>query len=235
MRTAISAIASRIKGGYFPVPPVDSRRTCAPKCWPSMADMGVAVEKHHHEVASAQHELGFKFDTADQVRRPSCRSTNTSSTTSPTPTARRRPSCPSRSRATTARACMCHQSIWKDGKPLFAGDGYADLVGNLPVLHRRHHQARQGAQRLHQPARPTATSAWSPASRRRCCWPIRRATARRPAASPMWPARRASASRSASPIPAPTPISPSAAMLMAGLDGIANKIHPGDADGQGPL
>ena len=45
-----------------------------------------------------------------------------------------------------------HQSIWKGGKPLFAGSGYADLSDTLPLLHRRHHQACQGAQRLHQPA-----------------------------------------------------------------------------------
>jgi hypothetical protein len=43
-----------------------------------------------------------------------------------------------------------HQSIWKDGKPLFAGT-VCRPVGNLPVLHRRHHQARQGHERLHQP------------------------------------------------------------------------------------
>jgi len=44
----------------------------------------------------------------------------------------------------------CHQSIWKDGKPVFAGNKYADL-SEPAVLHRRRHQARQGDQRLHQP------------------------------------------------------------------------------------
>jgi hypothetical protein len=45
----------------------------------------------------------------------------------------------------------CHQSIWKDGNPVFAGNQYADLSEDLPVLHRRYLEARQGAERLHQP------------------------------------------------------------------------------------
>lgn len=53
----------RTKGGYFPVPPVDSAQDMRGEMLAAMAAMGVKVEKHHHEVASAQHELGLKFET----------------------------------------------------------------------------------------------------------------------------------------------------------------------------
>src|SRR5881392_2137715 len=74
---------------------------------------------------------------------------------------------------------------------------------------------------------PTATSAWCPGSRRRCCSPIRRATAPPRSASPGCRTRRRAASRCDSRMRAPTPTSP-LAMMMAGLDGIQNKIHPGE-------
>ena len=51
----------RTKGGYFPVPPVDSAQDIRSEMLSVMAEMGVNVEKHHHEVAAAQHELGIKF------------------------------------------------------------------------------------------------------------------------------------------------------------------------------
>ena len=53
-------------------------------------------------------------------------------------------------------ACTCHQSLWKDGKPLFAGNGYAGLSEMALLLHRRHPQARPGALRLHATRRPTS-------------------------------------------------------------------------------
>ncbi len=103
----------------------------------------------------------------------------------------------------------CHQSIWKDGKPMFAGNKYADLSDMLPELHRRHHQARQGDQRLHQPDHQLLQASGAGLSRRRCCSPTRRATVRRRAASPIPKARRPSASKSASPIRSPIRISAS--------------------------
>ena len=58
------------KGGYFPVPPLDSAQDMRGEMLAAMAAMGVKVEKHHHEVASAQHELGMKFDTLVLHGRP---------------------------------------------------------------------------------------------------------------------------------------------------------------------
>src|SRR5262249_40152999 len=52
-----------IKGGYFPVPPVDSAQDIRSEMLAVMGDMGIEPEKQHHEVAPAQHELGFKFKT----------------------------------------------------------------------------------------------------------------------------------------------------------------------------
>ena len=115
-----------IKGGYFPVPPVDSGSDLRSEMVSVIAEMGVTVEKHHHEVAPSQHELGIKFDTL--VRAPTtCRSTSTSCTTWPMPGASRLPSCRSRSIGDNGSGMHTHQSIWKDGKPIFAGSGYADL------------------------------------------------------------------------------------------------------------
>ena len=140
----------RTKAGYFPVPPQDSVQDMRSEMLGAMAKMGVKVEKHHHEVASAQHELGMKFDTltlmADQMQ--------------------------------IYKYCI-HQVAHIYGKtatfmpkPVYGDNGSGmhcppvDLegrqagvrrqqirrpVGDLPVLHRRHHQARQGDQRLHQP------------------------------------------------------------------------------------
>ena len=94
----------RTKGGYFPVPPQDSAQDMRGEMLAAMAQMGAVVEKHHHEVASAQHELGLKFGPLTPWP-TTCRSINTASTWSRRATARPRPSCPSRSSATTARAC----------------------------------------------------------------------------------------------------------------------------------
>ena len=115
-----------VKGGYFPVPPVDSFQDMRSEMCLLMEQMGVPVEVHHHEVAGAgQLEIGTKFSTLVQ-RADWTQITSTSFITWLTPTARPPPSCPSPSSATTVRACV-HQSIWKDGQNLFAGNGYAGL------------------------------------------------------------------------------------------------------------
>jgi glutamine synthetase len=91
-----------------------------------MASMGVTVEKHHHEVAAAQHELGIKFETLTTLRRPPadlqvCRPQvahqyGKTATFMPKPVF-----------GDNGTGMHVHQSIWKDGKPVFAGNQYADL------------------------------------------------------------------------------------------------------------
>ena len=116
----------RTKGGYFPVPPMDSAQDMRGEMLASMASMGVKVEKHHHEVASAQHELGMKFDKmtlmADGMQiykyciHQVANSYGKTATFMPKPIF-----------GDNGSGMHVHMSIWKDGKPVFAGDKYADL------------------------------------------------------------------------------------------------------------
>ncbi len=141
----------RIKGGYFPVPPVDSAQDMRSEMLTVMAEMGVTVEKHHHEVAAAQHELGIKFDTltrnADKMQ--------IYKYVDPPGRQRLR-----QDRDLHAEARLRRQRLGHARAPVDLEGRQADVrrqricrpVGNVPVLYRRHHQARQGHQRLHQPA-----------------------------------------------------------------------------------
>ncbi len=139
-----------IKGGYFPVPPVDSESDLRAEMLSTMGEMGVAIEKHHHEVAQSQHELGMKFGPlvkmADQMQIYKYCIHNVAHSYGKTATFMPKPIY-----GDNGSGMHVHQSIWKAGKPLFAGNGYADLSEICALLHRRHHQARQGAERLHQP------------------------------------------------------------------------------------
>jgi glutamine synthetase len=111
----------RTKGGYFPVPPVDSAQDMRGEMLAAMAAMGVKVEKHHHEVASAQHELGMKFDRmtlmADQMQvykyciHQVAQAYGKTATFMPKPVY-----------GDNGSGMHCHQSIWKGGKPVFAGN-----------------------------------------------------------------------------------------------------------------
>ena len=120
-----------------------------------------------------------------------------------------------------------HQSIWKEGKPLFAGDRYADLSDTALLLHRRHPEARQGAQRLHQPDDQLLQAA---GARLRGAGAARLFLAQPLGVLPHSARHRPKAKRVEVrfPDPAANPYLAFAAMLMAGLDGIENKINPGD-------
>jgi glutamine synthetase len=140
----------RTKGGYFPVPPQDSAQDMRGEMLAAMAQMGAIVEKHHHEVASAQHELGLKFgpltSMADHMQvykyciHMVAQSYGKTATFMPKPIF-----------GDNGSGMHVHQSIWKGGKPIMAGNKYSDLSQNACGTW-RHHQARQGAQRLHQPS-----------------------------------------------------------------------------------
>ena len=116
----------RTKGGYFPVPPQDSAQDMRGEMLAAMAQMGAVVEKHHHEVASAQHELGLKFGPltmmADHMQiykyciHMVAQSYGKTATFMPKPIF-----------GDNGSGMHVHQSIWKGGKPIMAGNKYADL------------------------------------------------------------------------------------------------------------
>ena len=149
-RAAISATACAPRAAISRCRRWIRRRTCAARCWRRWRPMGASVEKHHHEVASAQHELGLKFGPlttmADHMQiykyciHQVAQSYGKTATFMPKPVF-----------GDNGSGMHVHQSIWKGGKPVFAGNKYADLVGRMPLVHRRHHQPRQGAERVHQP------------------------------------------------------------------------------------
>ena len=216
-----------VKGGYFPVPPVDSGTDLRAEMLSVLADMDVEVEKHHHEVAPSQHELGIKFatllKTCDNMQKYKyvvqmvADSYGKSATFMPKPIYK-----------DNGSGMHCHQSIWKNKKPLFAGSGYADLsetalhyIGGI-IKH---------AKAINAFANPTTNSykrlvpgyeapvllAYSSRNRSASC--------RIPFASS--PAGKRVEVRF--PDPLANPYLACAAMLMAGLDGIINKINPGQA------
>ena len=115
-----------IKGGYFPVPPVDSESDLRAEMLSTMGEMGLIIEKHHHEVAQSQHELGTRFTTltkmADQMQIYKYCVHNVAHSYGKTATFMPKPIY-----GDNGTGMHTHQSIWKDGKPLFAGNGYADL------------------------------------------------------------------------------------------------------------
>ena len=224
----------RTKGGYFPVPPIDSCQDIRSEMLSVMTEMGVAVEKHHHEVAAAQHELGIKFAPMVDDRRPSCRSTSTSCTWSRRPTARRRASCPSRSSATTARACTCTSRSGRAATPVFAGNKYADLsetclsyiagiLKHAKAINAFTNPTTNSYKRLVPGYEAPVLLAYSARNRSASC---RIPHATNPKAKRV---------EVRFPDPAANPYLGFTAMLMAGLDGIANKLNPGDADRQEPL
>ena len=114
------------KGGYFPVNPVDSGQDIRGEMLAVMGELGMKPEKHHHEVAPAQHELGLKFDTlvvmADRMQLYKYVIHNVAAAYGKSATFMAKPMF-----ADNGSGMHVHQSIWGAGKPLFAGDKYAGL------------------------------------------------------------------------------------------------------------
>lgn len=215
------------KGGYFPVAPVDSGYDLRSEMVTVLANMGVEVEKHHHEVAPSQHELGIKFGTmltmADTMQLYKYVVHNVAHAYGKTATFMPKPVFED-----NGSGMHCHQSIWKDGTPLFAGNGYADLsetalyyiggiIKHAKALNAFTNPSTNSYKRLVPGFEAPVLLAYSARNRSASC--------RIPyVASPN--GKRVEVRF---PDPAANPYLAFAAMLMAGLDGIANKIHPGDA------
>lgn len=216
-----------VKGGYFPVAPVDSETDLRAEMLSTMGEMGLPIEKHHHEVAQSQHELGTKFESmlkaADYMQIYKYCVHNVAHSYGKTATFMPKPIS-----GDNGSGMHVHQSIWKEGKPLFAGNGYADLsdqalyyiggiIKHAKALNAFTNPSTNSYKRLIPGFEAPVLLAYSARNRSASC--------RIPyATSP-----KAKRVEVRFPDATANPYLAFAAMLMAGLDGIKNKIHPGDA------
>jgi glutamine synthetase len=192
------------KGGYFPVNPVDSAQDLRGEMLAVMGELGLEPEKHHHEVAPAQHELGLKFSDlltmADRMQLYKY----------------------------VIHNMHVHQSIWKDGKPQFAGDRYAGLsdmclwyiggiIKHAKAINAFSNSTTNSYKRLVPGYEAPVKLAYS--SRNRS------ASIRIPWVS----SPKAKRIEVRFPDPMGNPYLTYVSLLMAGLDGIENRIDPGAA------
>jgi glutamine synthetase type I len=217
----------RVKGGYFPVPPVDSFQDMRSEMCLLLEEQGVPVEVHHHEVAGAgQQEIGTKFSTlvqrADWTQILKYTVHNVAHAYGKTATFMPKPVV-----GDNGSGMHVHQSIWKDGQNLFAGNGYAGLsdfalyyIGGI-IKHARALNAitnpsTNSYKRLVPHYEAPVKLAYSARNRS--------ASIRIPYVSN--PKGRRIEARF--PDPMANPYLAFSALMMAGLDGVHNKIHPGD-------
>ncbi|WP_019939228.1 type I glutamate--ammonia ligase [Bordetella sp. FB-8] len=217
----------KVKGGYFPVPPVDSFQDLRSEMCLVLEAMGVPVEVHHHEVAApGQLEIGTKFSTL--VKRADWNQVlkyvvhNVAHAYGKTATFMPKPIV-----GDNGSGMHVHQSIWKDGENLFAGNGYAGLsefalyyIGGI-IKH---------ARALNAITNPTTNSYKRLVPHFEA--PVKLAySSRNRSASiriPHVPSPKARRIEARFPDPMANPYLAFSALMMAGLDGVQNKIHPGD-------
>ena len=217
----------RAKGGYFPVAPVDSAVDIRAEMVSTMIEMGLNCDKHHHEVAAAQHELGVTFDTlvatADNMQiykyvvHQVAHAYGKTATFMPKPI-----------KDDNGSGMHTHMSIWEKGKPTFAGNGYAGLsetclffiggvIKHAKALNAFTNPTTNSYKRLVPGFEAPVLLAYSARNRSASC------------RIPYGAGEKAKRVEFRFPDAMANPYLAYAAMLMAGIDGIQNKIHPGEA------
>jgi len=216
-----------VKGGYFPVNPIDDGQDIRSEMLSTMKRLGMKVDKHHHEVASCQHELGLIFDSltkqGDELQKYKyvihnvAQAYGKSATFMPKPIA-----------GDNGTGMHVNMSIWKGGKPLFAGDKYADLsqealyyIGGIlkhaKSLNAFTNPSTNSYKRLIPGFEAPVLRAYSARNRSGC---VR---------IPWTESPKAKRVEARFPDPSSNPYLCFSALLMAGLDGIKNKVNPGEA------
>ena len=217
----------RAKGGYFPVAPVDSAVDIRGEMVSTMIEMGLPCDKHHHEVAAAQHELGLTFGTltttADRMQiykyvvHQVAHAYGKSATFMPKPI-----------KEDNGSGMHTHFSIWNGKEPLFAGNGYAGLsdmclyfIGGI-IKHAKSLNAftnptTNSYKRLVPGYEAPVLLAYSARNRSASC------------RIPYGTGAKAKRVEIRFPDAMANPYLCYAALMMAGLDGIQNRLHPGEA------
>ena len=216
-----------VKGGYFPVNPVDAGQDIRSEMLSTMKHMGMNVDKHHHEVASSQHELGLVFSSlveqGDHLQKYKYVVQNIAHAYGKTATFMPKPIA-----GDNGSGMHVNMSIWKDGRPVFAGNKYADLsdqglwfIGGVlkhaKALNAFTNPTTNSYKRLIPGFEAPVLRAYSARNRSGC---VR---------IPWTESPKAKRIEARFPDPSANPYLCFASLLMAGVDGIRNKIDPGEA------
>jgi glutamine synthetase len=216
----------RAKGGYFPVAPVDSAMDIRGEMVSTMLEMGLPMDKHHHEVAAAQHELGLTFgtlvQTADRMQiykyvvHMVAHAYGKTATFMPKPI-----------KSDNGSGMHTHMSLWNGKKPLFAGNGYAGLsemclffiggvIKHAKALNAFTNPTTNSYKRLVPGYEAPVLLAYSSRNRSASC------------RIPYGAGEKAKRVEIRFPDAMANPYLAYSAILMAGLDGIQTRLHPGD-------
>ena len=215
------------KGAYFPVNPIDDGQDLRSEMLSTMARLGMRVDKHHHEVATCQHELGLVFGTlveqADNIQKYKYVVQNVAAAYGKTATFMPKPMS-----GDNGSGMHVNMSLWKDGRPLFAGDRYAGLsqealwfiggiLSHAKALNALTNPSTNSYKRLIPGFEAPVLRAYSARNRSGC---VR---------IPWTESPKGTRVEARFPDPAANPYLAFAGLLMAGIDGIRRRIDPGPA------